>query len=257
MINPSKNNIGQVSKSLLDKFNEKVRNHTKLLQWKNTNSVINWFKEIDKTGKKFLKFDIVQFYPSISSELMDKALNWFGTLIDISDDELKILKNARKSFLFNMEGSWVKKNNPTFDVTMGSLDGAELCEMVGLYILNELSKIIPKENIGLYRDDGLALVNGSGPQMERLRKDIHKLFKSMKLNVTIETNLMITDFLDVTLNLMDNSFSPYSKPGNHIKYVSAGSNHPPSIKKQIPIMVQNRLSFLLSNAVIFENISPI
>ena len=257
LINPSKNNIGQVSKSLLDKFNEKVRNHTKLLQWKNTNSVINWFKEIDKTGKKFLKFDIVQFYPSISSELMDKALNWFGTLIDISDDELKILKNARKSFLFNMEGSWVKKNNPTFDVTMGSLDGAELCEMVGLYILNELSKIIPKENIGLYRDDGLALVNGSGPQMERLRKDIHKLFKSMKLNVTIETNLMITDFLDVTLNLMDNSFSPYSKPGNHIKYVSAGSNHPPSIKKQIPIMVQNRLSSLSSNAEIFENISPI
>ena len=78
----------------------------------------------------------------------------------------------------------------------------------------------------------------------------------MNLSVTIETNLMITDFLDVTFNLLENTFSPYSKPGNCIKYVSAGSNHPPSIKKQIPIMVQNRLSSLSSNEEIFENEAP-
>ena len=27
---------------------------------------------------------------------------------------------------------WVKKNNPDFDVTMGSFDGPEVCELVGL-----------------------------------------------------------------------------------------------------------------------------
>ena len=41
-----------------------------------------------------------------------------------------------------------------FDVTMGSFEGAETCELAGLYVLSK----IPQEysnDIGLYRDDGL------------------------------------------------------------------------------------------------------
>ena len=45
----------------------------------------------------------------------------------------------------------------SFDVTMGSYDGAEVCEFVGLFILNGLSNEYGKESIGLYRDDGLAI----------------------------------------------------------------------------------------------------
>ena len=101
-----------------------------------------------------------------------------------------------------------------------------MAEIVGLYILNKLRDIIPSNQYGLYRDDGL----------DRLRKDIIKLFKKMNLKVTIETNLMITDYLDVTFNLTDGSFSPYTKPGNTIRYISSNSNHPPHIKKQIPRM---------------------
>ena len=131
-----------------------------------------------------------------------------------------------------MVGRGLKKNNSEFDVTMGSLDGAKICEMVGLYILHKISHIIPHDYVGLYRDDGLAMVTGSGPQMDRLRKDIHKLFQGMKLDVTVETNLLITDYLDVTFNLNDGSFSPYTKPGNQIKYVSSSLNHPPHIKNR-------------------------
>ena len=46
-------------------------------------------------------------------------------------------------------------------------DGAEIAEFVGLYILSKLEKIIPQENIGLYRDDGLCVVQGSGPEIEK------------------------------------------------------------------------------------------
>ena len=35
----------------------------------------------------------------------------------------------------------VKNDNPDFDVTMGSCDGAEVCELVGLYIQNNLATI--------------------------------------------------------------------------------------------------------------------
>ena len=60
-----------------------------------------------------------------------------------------------------------------FDVTMGSFDGAEICEIVGLYLLNKLSLLLHKKNVGLYRDDSLAVVdNANGPKLDKLRKKI-------------------------------------------------------------------------------------
>ena len=44
--------------------------------------------------------------------------------------------HSRKSLLFSDNDIWVKKDNPYFDVTMGSFNGAEVCELVGLYLLN-------------------------------------------------------------------------------------------------------------------------
>ena len=37
-------------------------------------------------------------------------------------------------------------------------DGAEVCELVGTYMLNLLSKKYNKNDFGLYRDDGLAIL---------------------------------------------------------------------------------------------------
>ena len=52
---------------------------------------------------------------------------------------------------------------------MGSFHGAETCELVGLYILDILKKerVFSDCNIGIYRDDGLAVVDIlPGPSME-------------------------------------------------------------------------------------------
>ena len=46
---------------------------------------------------------------------------------------------------------------------MGAYGGAEVCEIVGLFLLNNLANKFDKNSVGLYRDDGLALfknVNG-------------------------------------------------------------------------------------------------
>ena len=84
----------------------------------------------------------------------------------------------------------MKKGNSSFDVTMGSFDGAEICEIVGLYLLNKLSDLLGKENVGLYRNDGLAAINScSGVILDRTRKNIIALFKKERLNIIIETNL--------------------------------------------------------------------
>ena len=93
---------------------------------------------------------------------------------------------------------------------MGSYDGAEICEPVVLYLLNKLSTVIDKSSVGLYRDDGLAAINNAnGPKLDRIRKDIIALFKEEGLSITIETNLIETDFLDVTFNLATKKYFPF------------------------------------------------
>ena len=73
-----------------------------------------------------------------------------------------------------------------------SYDGAEVCELVGPFILNDLCNEYGKDNIGLYRDDGLAIFKDtSGPQAERIRKDITRRFKTHGLNITIQTNMKL------------------------------------------------------------------
>ena len=88
--------------------------------------------------------------------------------------------------------AWVKKEgNPLFDVTMGSYNGAEVCELVGLYLSGKLAPLIGTKYVGLYRDDGLAVIHqANGPKMDRIRKDIIALFKSKGLSITIDTNLI-------------------------------------------------------------------
>ena len=59
---------------------------------------------------------------------------------------------------------------------------AEICELMGIYNLHQLKNEIRKENAGLYRDDGLGILrNLSGPEVERIRKKIIKIFKNCGL----------------------------------------------------------------------------
>ena len=95
-----------------------------------------------------------------------------------------------------------KKNNcSTFDVTMGSFDGAQVCELVGLLILVKLGNNYNSEDIGLYRDDGLSVFkDDGGPESERIKKNIIRIFKDLKLKITIQSNLKMVNYLDVTLD---------------------------------------------------------
>ena len=72
---------------------------------------------------------------------------------EIVEKDLRIIKRCRKSLLYHEDEAWKKKESEScFDVTMGSNDGAEICELTGIYILSQLSKLLPQEDIGLNRD---------------------------------------------------------------------------------------------------------
>ena len=86
---------------------------------------------------------------------------------------------------------------------MGSFDGAELRELVGLYILHIFGKKYGKHRINLNGDEGLyCFAYTNGPQADRIRKDVIKIFKESFNPILIcEANLKAVNFLDVTLNL--------------------------------------------------------
>ena len=71
LLNPAKNEIGRISKHILQNINKTLSEEIKVNEWKNTVSVINWFKSIpNKHLYTFLMFDIKDFYPSIKKAVM-------------------------------------------------------------------------------------------------------------------------------------------------------------------------------------------
>ena len=258
LINPAKSEIGLISKNYLDKINKEVLAAMKVNQWRNTTTVISWFKAIErKRNCKFFKFDIIDFYPSISEDLFMKAMTHARQHTDVEEKVISIILNARKCFLFNNGQPWAKKENARFDVTMGSFDGAEICELVGLYLLSKIVKIVGINNVGLYRDDGLGYLKGkSKVQTEQIKKKLCQCFKEEGLSITVNTNLIKTDFLDVTFDMTKNVYYPYNKPENSPQYVHSLSNHPPSIIRQIPSMIGKRISDISSGEEQFVKAAP-
>ena len=140
-----------------------------------------------------------------------------------------------------------------FDVKTGAYDGAEVCELVGTYMLFFISENYNKKDFGLYRDDRLGVVNNkSGPETKKTKKYIQKIFKENKLDKVIQCNVKRVNYLDVSLNLNNSNFKPYHKPDNEMLYIHKDSNQPPSILKQISTSTEKRISTLSSNETIFN-----
>ena len=167
-----------------------------------------------------MSFDIVDFHPSITEELLRKALNFASRFADISKNDMDTILQARMCMLFRLGKEWVKKGDQLFDVSMGCYDGAEVCELVGAFVLDKLSEKFRKGDIGLYRDDGLGVFrNTSARVADENRKKIVSVFAELGLKITIQVNLKITDFLDVTLNLSTKKYYPYRKPNDRPMYI--------------------------------------
>ena len=206
----------------------------------------------NKQAQSFISFYIVDFYPPISEDLLTQALVFASQYDNITDEEKNIIIKAKKSILFNGNTAWCKRETKSlFDVTMGSFDGAETCELVGLYLLSKLTPVVGND-IGLYRDDGLAALNKTPREIENIKKYICQTFNEHNLKLTIEANKKTVNFLDVTLDLNSSTYKPYTKPGNVIQYVNRESNHPPSVLRSIPEAINKRLSNISSDKHSFD-----
>ena len=141
----------------------------------------------------FMEFDEEKFYPSISRELLQKAINWTWTFVRISNGEINVIMHSWKSLLFDGDNIWIKKHDdPNFKITMASYDATEICELVGLYILHVLREKHGKEKKWLLLTVWHIFWNIIGSQAERIRKEFISIFKTeFKLSIICEKNLKI------------------------------------------------------------------
>ena len=108
-INPAKSTLGRVSKQIVERMNSRTREKTKVHQWKNTKSVIEWFNQLEsKESCSFIQFEIADFYPSITEKLLKKAIDYVQDFVPITDGKVELIMHARKLPLFNKGVDWMK-----------------------------------------------------------------------------------------------------------------------------------------------------
>ena len=66
----------------------------------------------------------------------------------ITRKDVEVIFHARKSVLYNNGEPWVRKERGSFDVTMGACDGAEVCELIGIYMLYLIGKSTIQKILG-------------------------------------------------------------------------------------------------------------
>jgi len=260
LINPSKSEIGVVSKHILDKIISAIIRSTHINQWKNTSSVQSWFNKLENNEVlSFICFDVCDFYPSITEKLLSKALDFAGKYRPISSHEHDIILHAKSSILYSYAEPWGKKTSSNlFDITIGSYNGAESCELVGYYLLQKIKEKFGSIcDSGLYRDDSLGLSKASPQQTECIKKDLCSIFSNYGLKITIEVNTKTINFLNVTLNLSNGKYMAYTRSRNIPIYVNKRSNHPPHIIENIPKSINKRLSEISMDEHLFKEAAPL
>ena len=110
----TKSEISRISQTILDRINSKISRASKFNQWKNTASVIEWFKAIkNKQHYSFICFDIEEFYSSISQDLLKRALDFASAYGNITDDKRNIITHTKHSILMHKQQPWQKKGDNT------------------------------------------------------------------------------------------------------------------------------------------------
>ena len=95
-INPTKNKLELVIKRHLQKSSRL------LLTPSNTTTVIERSKSLPQKDKwRFIKYDIVEFYPSILEELFNHSIPFARSITAISNPVIDIINYLRKSPLFD------------------------------------------------------------------------------------------------------------------------------------------------------------
>ena len=145
--------LGKVSKNIIQNIVTNVKKANNSNLWENSYDTIEWFRKIKHKDKATLmQFDIIDFYPSITKNTQIDSINYARKYVEITEEQYDRILACRKTVLKkkNNRSTWVKSGSDNFDVPMGGYDSSQIADLVGLYILDILSRIVSPEQMGLY-----------------------------------------------------------------------------------------------------------
>ena len=154
LINPSKTELGIILRRYYPKY---CSWHTKTIHynlWKNSTDTVELFRNSkNKSKATFIQFDGIGFYPYISKEVLIDSFNYAKNYVEITDKQYRIILAWRKTVLKDNDSTWIKTGLDNFDVPIGDYGSAQIADLVDLYILNTLSRIVDPIQIELYHND--------------------------------------------------------------------------------------------------------
>ena len=121
--------------------------------------------------------DLLYIKIKLSQKSSTNAVNWASKNVTLTSEEREIIFAVKRSLLYHKGQAWEKKGGEKIDVTMGSFDGAETAELVGLFMLSKVQN--QGVNIGLYRDDILAISSMSARNTENVKKSYARFLLKM------------------------------------------------------------------------------
>ena len=77
LISPSKSELGKLSKQPAEKINSDIIDNLQFNLWCNTDTVLKWFNNTrDKSNCSFTQFDIKEFYPWMTDNILHQTLKF-------------------------------------------------------------------------------------------------------------------------------------------------------------------------------------
>ena len=98
----------------------------------------------------------------------------------------------------------MKKGGDLFNVSMGAHDGAKVCELIGIFLLN--LNMIRKKLVHIGTMDCQFLRTVVVRKWIKIKKHLQKVFKNNSLDIIIECNTKVVNYLGVTFNLNDGTY---------------------------------------------------
>ena len=88
--------------------------------------------------------------------LLNQSLNFAENYMKVSGEDEAFIKYAKNSLFYNDQKNWIKKRRIIW-CNDSAYDGAEVCELAGIFIQYQIPLKYNRNSIGVYRDDGLAV----------------------------------------------------------------------------------------------------
>ena len=104
---------------------------------------------------------------------------------------------------------------------------------------------------------GWASVPKQFKRIKKFRRRFARFSRKMDYKITIQKNMKTFDVLDVTLDINSRICKPFNNPNNTPHYINVLSNHPPSVKKNIPWPYKTIISKNSSNRAISYSATPL